>query len=101
MAFKNAFKILYARFSLVWSLAIFLLILLIVAGSVSLIFILPAARAFSDAGLFEQMRGVLSTAFAYRDITLFGTASQYIWTQMLDIFRYDRNLGALATVMFL
>lgn len=55
MSFKNAIKILINKFGLVWIILLYLLIFTAVVASLSVTFVIPVVRAFSAAGVGEQI----------------------------------------------
>ncbi len=60
MSFKNALKNLVAHFGTVWSLLLFILLFAALITGLSLPFVMPIAREFADAGVFNLLRQAFS-----------------------------------------
>ncbi len=63
MSFKNAIKNLVAHFGVVWALLLFILFFALIITGLSLPFILPIGRAFSDAGVFDSIADAFGALF--------------------------------------
>ncbi len=63
MSFKNALKNLVAHFGVVWAILLYFIIFAAIITGLSLPFILPVAREFVAAGVFESLRGAFSSLF--------------------------------------
>ncbi len=63
MSFKNALKNLVAHFGVVWSLLLYIVIFAVVITGLSLPFLLPIARAFADAGVFDSFKNSFAALF--------------------------------------
>jgi len=60
MSFKNALRILISRFTLVWILALYMLILVTIVGLLSLTFVMPVVEGLEQAKFFESVAGIFS-----------------------------------------
>ena len=100
MAFKNAFRILFNRFSVVWVLAAYILVVLVLVIPLSLFFLLPIVSAFEDAGILTQINDAFSILLDTGNITYIGIEIQSIWRNSLKVFRESRMLTAQISVAF-
>ncbi|MCL2061956.1 MAG: hypothetical protein FWH03_04955 [Firmicutes bacterium] len=98
MAFKSAFRIIIKRFGLAWTVALFILILALIIGALSLMFILPVLSAFNDAGITRQIgasfMGILNGSGNI------GAEIQSIWTQIQSVFSDNRRLTLSTVILF-
>ncbi|MDE5563300.1 MAG: hypothetical protein K2J01_07155 [Clostridiales bacterium] len=84
MSFKNAFKNLIAHFGVVWAVLLYLIVCSAIIVGLSLPFILPIARAFKDAGVFDG----ISNAFT----VLMGDGGwNGFWDGLFDV--YNKIIG--------
>lgn len=80
MSFKNALKNLVAHFGAVWSLLLYIVIFAAVITGLSLPFVLPVARAFADAGVFEMLRDSFAGVFG-------GDGLNGLWNGLYDTYK--------------
>ncbi len=100
MGFRNAFKILFARFGLAWSLILFIVFFALIVGSVSLTIVLPVVRAFENAGIIERITGIFTGILGRSLSGETGAEIQSVWAAIIALFRDDRRLTVTTTVMF-
>ncbi len=80
MSFKNALKNLVAHFGAVWSLLLYIVIFAAVISGLSLPFVMPVARAFADAGVFELFRNSFASIFG-------GEGLNGLWNGLYDTYK--------------
>lgn len=61
MSFKNAVKILIAKFGLVWIVLLYLVIFSAIIASLSITFVIPVVRAFQAAGIGGQFTALFNS----------------------------------------
>lgn len=64
MSFRNAFKILISRFNLVWSILLFLVVMVIIIASMAISFALPIYKIFTEAEIVTTFTGIISSMFS-------------------------------------
>jgi len=61
MTFKNAFRILTSRFSLVWSVLLYLIVFGIIIASLVMSFLLPIINTLKESGIFDKFYQIIKT----------------------------------------
>ncbi len=79
MSFKNAFRILLGKFRYVWSILIYVAVMLVILFSVGLTFLKPVFNAFADAGVWKKVTELFS-------IVMDGATLSQIFAVFGDIF---------------
>lgn len=86
MSFKNAFKILISRFSYVWVVLLYIILLLVIVGSLGLTFLRPVYEAFSDAGVWSQIGETVRALVSEGSLTKTVESAGKVLNTVRDIF---------------
>ena len=100
MAFKNALRILVNRFGLAWVLALYTLVLVVLIGSLSLVFILPVVDAFTTAGIFDSIGKIFADFWEGVPLNSLGVEVQELVERGAEIFEANGPLVVETIVMF-
>ena len=92
MSFKNAFKLLMSKFRYVWSILLYLTIMMVILVSLGLTFIVPVYRMLMAEGVGEEFGAALNGLFA-------GETLQAVFARFGNLFEHIRvllttNVGA-------
>lgn len=100
MAFKNALKNLVAHFGVVWSLLLYITVFAALITGLSLPFILPIARAFGEAGVFDGFRNAFSSLFGDGGWNALWDGLYAVYGDVVSVFE-DNDTVASLTMAFL
>ncbi len=100
MAFKNALKNLVAHFGVVWSLLLYITVFAALITGLSLPFILPIARAFGEAGVFDGIRAAFSSLFGEDGWNALWNGLYSVYGEIAGVFKANDTLASL-TMAFL
>ncbi len=100
MAFKNAFKNLITHFGIVWALLLYILIFSAVIVGLSLPFILPIAREFASAGVFDGIGKAFSALFNDGGWNGFWNGLYAVYLSIEGVFESNGRVASL-TMAFL
>ena len=89
MSFKNAFKLLISRFSYVWVLLAYILMLFVVLFTLGLTFLLPVIDAFRDAGITDKFSMALLSFFDGASIKATFDAFLLLYADIRSILAVD------------
>lgn len=100
MAFKNALKNLIAHFGVVWSLLLYITLFAALITGLSLPFILPIARAFGEAGVFDGLRSAFSSLLGEGGWNALWDGLYAVYGDIVGVFK-DNDTVASLTMAFL
>ncbi|MDR2202660.1 MAG: hypothetical protein LBP26_07920 [Clostridiales bacterium] len=98
MSFKNAFKILISRFGLAWVLVLFLLVVLVIVGSLSYPFVRFIYRSITDAGIdaaFSEIFRGLMDGDTFASVV---ERLRELWTRVTELFSANKGLTLTSTL---
>lgn len=98
MSFKNALKNLVAHFGAVWALLLYIVIFAAVITGLSLPFVLPVARAFADAGVFETVAKSFGALFGENGWNVMWDGLYSAYDSMIAVFQGNSKVASLTTV---
>lgn len=98
MSFKNAFKNLVAHFGVVWALLLYIVIFAAVIAGLSLPFVLPVARAFEKAGVFETVAKSFGALFGEDGWNIMWDGLYSAYDSVTEVFRGNSRVASLTTV---
>lgn len=99
MTFKNAFKLLLSKFSCVWSILLYVIILLVILTSLGLTFILPVYHAFSDAGVGIMVGELIASVLDGASLTSIFESVRFIFDAIGKVFA-DKPEAATNSALF-
>lgn len=100
MAFRTALKNLISHFGVIWSLLVYIVAVTAILVGLSLPFLLPVARAFAEAGIFEGLWDALYTLFGDGGWRGFCEILYELYMTVNGIFENNGTVASL-TMMFL
>lgn len=89
MSFKNAFKLMLGRFSYVWSILLYFVIVMALIVSIGLTFLLPVQNAFFEAGVFDMLSSAFGNFMNYASFTALGQELIEVWTVVVNVLSTD------------
>lgn len=101
MAFKNALKNLVTHFGVVWSLLLYIMICTAIIVGLSLPFVLPVARAFRDAGVFDRIGDAFSSLFNEGGWAGLWDGLYASYESVVGIFRNNSRVASLIMSFFI
>ncbi|MDE6617933.1 MAG: hypothetical protein K2K13_02770 [Clostridiales bacterium] len=96
MSFKNAFKNLIAHFGVVWAVLLYLIVCSAIIVGLSLPFILPIARAFKDAGVFEGISNAFTVLMGDGGWNGFWDGLFDVYNKIIGVFNSNGRVESLA-----
>ena len=86
MSFKNAFKLLLSKFSYVWSILLYVAIMLVVLVSLGLTFILPVYHALTSAGVGVMLNSTIASFLDGASLSSVFESVKEIWFAVKKVF---------------
>lgn len=100
MSFKNAFKIFISRFALVWVLALYLAVVMLLVVLVALPFILIITNTLSESGIVQQVQATYDNLLNGATLQTVFQEAKAIFEQFLEMFRTNATLSVTSTLLF-
>ena len=98
MSFKNALKNLVAHFGVVWSLLLYIVLFAAAILGLSLPFVLPVARALTDAGVFEGITNSFRALFGEGGWQALWDGLFSTYDRIVYVFQNDRRVASLTSI---
>ncbi len=94
MSFKNAFKLLLSKFSYIWNILLYILLMLVVLVSLGLTFILPVYHAFENAGIGVMISGTIADFLDGASIHSVMESVREIWRSVKEIVKFQPSIAS-------
>ena len=93
MRFKHSFKILIARFSLVWNILMYYLIITIIISSLGAAVLIPIIETFKEMGLAQDFNAIIVSLFQNESPQALSTKFMDLYFRIINEFLVIPKVG--------
>lgn len=86
MGFKHAFKIMIGKFSLVWRILVYILIVTVIIGSIGAAVLIPLVETFKEMGLAKQFNDIIISMLKNESLQVLSDKFLGLYDRVIDEF---------------